>query len=351
MFSNVHVSDDKQKLAFELKGVDLSVANAIRRTCLVEVPIPGIQRDSISLKTEDNNLNTSSFHDEFLSHRIAFARLRINPQDADQYKILICSSTDRFLPYTNETDDIMDFSTNDMMVLKNDVQVACQTVFLSNYLIARLKPGQQLKASMIINTRCVRDKDMEDYRYHYQPCRVKFCYKNYKHSASKKEIMTIDDEASYMGKESKTPKIFLFEVCGFGSPFYQAIQIVNLAFDVILSKIHRLLKGWNDHDIMSRETDQVLTNTVIYTIQNEDHTLGNLLASKIRQYTNLKIANSSHNFVSYQKKHPLECVLIIKIKLDDQLAQSHDDILKKSCMELVNDIDNLHKAFERACSV
>ena len=215
--------------------------------------------------------------------------------------------------FINSSDDIVDFWTDDMIVVKDDVEVAAKDTFLSNYLITRLKPGQQLKASMQLDVRSVRSDSEDDSRYHYQPCRVKFAFKNKHHFAKKPDITTPDVEAAYLGRQIKTPDAFIFEICSFGSSYVDSPTILSAAIDIMSAKIRRTLDGYNDAQIVTKDIDNVLQNTVTLQIFGEDHTLGNLLAYRLRR--SLKnIKDSPQNFVSYQKKHPLESVLILKVK-------------------------------------
>lgn len=339
MFKNVHISKDLQDLHFELHKVDVSIANALRRTCLVEVPIVGIDRDSISFRSEDNNVNSSSFHDEFLSHRIAFSRLKVDIEDVNGFEISICDTKDHDVPFTNSTDDIIDFTTFDMVVKKDGNIIKTSDVFSHDGIVARLKPTQQLKASMTINARAVRSQGREP-RYHYQPCRVKFCYKNERHTDGK--MMTPDDELQYIGYRSKMPEAYVFNLCGFGSPSQTTPDIVTNAIIIIRNKVTQLILNIEASSIV-KSTDPVLENTVLYEIPFEDHTLGNMTAQKCRDFLDMK-GKSPKNYVAYKKLHELEEKLIIKLKIDDEKIQMSHDLVVSSAMKLlVNDLESLEK--------
>lgn len=349
MFRNFKEESDGQKLAFQLEGVSLSLANALRRTCLVEVPIVGIDRDSISFRIEDNNINTSSFHDEFLIHRISYARLKIDPSEIKDFSLKICDPRSNDLPLTNQTDDIVDITTNDIIVEKNQIRIHASDVFLGRDLLARLKPNQQLKADLSLNIRAVRSPGIVP-KYHYMPCRVHFSYANPKHDT--KKIMTPDDELNYHGCENKTPKAFVFEIHGFGSPQYPTSKIFLDAIDVLYKKIENVLAYFKDEsdvkfDDISRISDERWENAINYKIKNEDHTLGHLLAEACRKKL-CEMGHSTKNFVAYQKTHPLEPMLSLDIRIDPKFSQKFtaDDVLNRGCHQILEDIITCKKSFE-----
>lgn len=356
MFKNIHFSQDSLKATFELQSVPVSIANALRRTLLVEIPIPAIDRESVSFKEEDNNINTSNFHDEFLIHRISFVRLQIDPSLIQSYQLLICNPNTHDLPFVNESDDTIDYSAHDMIVKFQDTVIPSHQIFQYNVLITRLKPGQQIKASMKIDNRSVRPKgsltnQSGNYRYHYQPCRIKFCYKNARHEDGK--TMTPDDELQYLGHQHKSPQAFLFEIHAFGSKYLDAKKLMESTFLVLQSKL-KILKSffdgqWIDDDpsnsVSSKPSitpDPILSDTMIMRVAKEDHTLGNMLAEKLR--TLLDQSPSSKNFVAYQKEHPLQDTLILKLKIDpSKVHMTHSQVFQSCVSQLLDDVLNLEK--------
>jgi len=64
---------DAEEIIFDLVGVDVSMANALRRIMLAEVPTVAIEKVYISN-------NTSIIHDEVLAHRMGLIPIKVDPR-------------------------------------------------------------------------------------------------------------------------------------------------------------------------------------------------------------------------------------------------------------------------------
>ena len=96
-------------------------------------------------------------------------------------------------------------------------------------------------------------------------------------------------------------------------------------------------------NIIDADIDPILENTMIFHIKSEDHTLGNMLAEKIREFLD-NSASSLNNFVAYQKDHPLSNVLILKIKIDpSSTSLTHIKIFQMCIDELLSQFEFLLK--------
>ena len=289
-FLDVKESDDGTDISFKIKDVPMSVANGIRRSCLIEVPMVGIDITSVSFDPDENGVNTSSMHDEMLIHRLVYALLDVDPKDAQDYSFHICDPQNRDEPYENRTEGIIDFTTSDICCFKSssDLRVPSAEVFLGESLLTRLKPGQKLRSTFSAIYRCVR-QGSDDYRYSFQPCRVKFSH-------------AVDARADMV------PDKFALEVTTHGFSHMKAKDIVAAAIDVLRNKVKRLSAS-----VLEEIPDSVLPDCSVFTVSGEDHTLGRMLVETLEKMEGV-------NFVAYMKTHALEGDMKLK------LATGHDNI-------------------------
>jgi len=70
------ISKDEEEIVFDLIGVDASIANALRRILLAEVPTIAIEKVWFSA-------NSGIIQDEVLAHRVGLVPLKVNPLKLD----------------------------------------------------------------------------------------------------------------------------------------------------------------------------------------------------------------------------------------------------------------------------
>ena len=321
MFLNIERSAHDTKLKFQLSTTSLPIANGLRRVLLSEIDTPAIDLNTISFSEDVNHINTSSLHDEFLSHRITFAILDIPIEKIEELKFYICDPSDIDKAFINSSDDIVNFTTNDFTILDttSGERIDPDKVFLSESLIHRLKPRQQLKTAFSATVRKVKEPGKKS-MYNHQPGRVKF---------------------GYAGDNS--PTSFEMEFCTWGQRHLSAIYAVRQALMVLEAKVNKVM---GSSDELQVRQDDVWDNSIEIKIKDEDHTLGNMLADEI-MLTQQHSSNAQDCYVAYQKKHPLENELAIRIRMGGP-EMSAEDCFTKSCQTLHQKLRALAKSFEKA---
>lgn len=144
---NIHVRrNTPDYMEFELTNTDVSVANALRRVMIAEVP-------TIAIDLVEMENNTTVLNDEFLAHRLGLVPL--TSDHAEQWKRPFewtdendMIETSFRLDVTCSSDGILDVTSNDLIPLNPE-----HRVLPVNYhnpeekpiVICKLRRGQQLK--------------------------------------------------------------------------------------------------------------------------------------------------------------------------------------------------------------
>ncbi|EOB11910.1 DNA-directed RNA polymerases I and III subunit RPAC1 [Nosema bombycis CQ1] len=140
------IKNEGNFLEFDLINVHCSIANAIRRILISEIPTVSI--DKISIID-----NTSVLPDEFLAHRLGLIPLNVSPEDLDFFKSTHDSSNSLYfsLKIENKTKDVIDVTSNNIKWLpKDDQNDLCRNVELKKDIpIAKLAPKQRIEVNMI----------------------------------------------------------------------------------------------------------------------------------------------------------------------------------------------------------
>jgi DNA-directed RNA polymerase subunit L len=152
-----NISEEGDITRFTLSGVDVSVANALRRIILSEIPIVVIQTETHDTNQCYIEKNTSRLHNEILKHRLSMIPICIQELDLLPGKYIL------ELDVTNETENMM-YVTTEQFRIKNKesgnylTKDETKRIFppspVTNYYIdfARLRPkisdtiaGEQIK--------------------------------------------------------------------------------------------------------------------------------------------------------------------------------------------------------------
>eukprot|EP01068_Selenidium_serpulae_P002889 Selendium_serpulae@DN2743_c0_g1_i3.p1 len=152
------ISHEEDKLVFSMTNVDVSIANALRRIMIAEVP-------TMALETIHIYQNTGVIQDEVLAHRLGLIPFRINP-DNYEYRREVDSFTSEnsvcFKLHVKCTEaDLKELKSNSKPVYASDMVFFAQPSaegssqmtddteiprpVNKDVLITRLRPGQEIE--------------------------------------------------------------------------------------------------------------------------------------------------------------------------------------------------------------
>ena len=336
-FNSLLVSRYDKKIDFQVHNIDVAIVNAIRRICLAEIPNVAVAFDSYHPAESDVRIitNNSSLHNEFIGHRISLLPIFLDEDEitsytVDKYKFVINKKnvTNQMVNVT--TDDIIGFDANNEM--------------LDTHLVHQIFPHDNMTGDPIIITKLKPNPynaDMGDElhvefsarkgiaKHHARWCPVSTCsyfnmvdqeaYRKSKEDLLKSSDIDPKDKHNRLNRLETIDKFKSFVTNEYGDP--SAFQFVlesecklspqtifRIALDVITSKLESLRDDESKMESFSQQ-DQGLH---FIQINNEDHTLGNVLQTLL--YNKYVRDSKEVEFVGYWQPHPLENSIVLKIK-------------------------------------
>lgn len=305
---------------FELQNVELGLANAIRRVLTGELST--VAFDKIDIKE-----NLSSFHNEFIQHRVSLIPLAITPIDLSEHQyefILNKIKNDNYLHY--------EVQSHDFICLRDGVQIPIQDVMPFNTTIVKLKKDEcvEITAYPAIGT-------CNDHSKWATVSIATYRYKTEKDSNDKiAPTVSSSDELNHIRRSDGNPESYIFQVESIG--IYPCRDLLIQTCQYLSTRLSELV------DMELTPLDKQSPEMVEYLIPKYNHTFGNLLVYYIDQYMKELYKDEQDiyqrlAFVAYKKEHPLkdEIKLALTIPKTKKVDLSPQDLLK-NVVDSIKDI-------------
>jgi DNA-directed RNA polymerase alpha subunit/DNA-directed RNA polymerase subunit L len=339
MFSKLNST--AKTLDFEVKNVDISILNSLRRTVLSDLPNVGFFFDANIHDNPTTNIisNDTPLHNEFIMHRMSLVPICVNEEELENWEDLDYTFT---INIKNDTGVLKNVTSGDIQVFdKNDKPLSKQTV-------SRLFPKDPVSGDHILITKINKSKNsvfevtakaiLRTPKTNasfgmVSKCSIEFVVDEVKASSELKRLLDGHDESKharvtqdfnnlnrdkcYSKNEHFEPNHFKVSIDSECS--LNPIFIYSNAITVLRNSI-RKMKGVN-----YKVVEQSSLMTII--IPDGSHTVGNLIHANTFNTMIRKNERNIYNinYVGYNIPHPLESTMIFKIKGDD--LDSIDDAL------------------------
>lgn len=379
--SNFQIENDE--LTFDVKNLDKSLINAIRRVNISEVPTVGFNSDYGKESDIKIEVNTSSLHNEFLSHRLSLIPIHypsklIDTYDRNKYEfnINVTNNTSKMMDVTTEHIQIKDLHNN-----KDLSRAECKKFFPPNeltkdyILLNKLKPnksnvsenGESLKITMYA------DKNIGKVHSRYTPTCVSIITnkrdekkikikldemlnnKDFELKKKNKNPLTENEKLklikSFMISEADT--CFHTDECGEPNYFEFTIEsdgrvpphiILHKSINILKDKLDKFVKLLDDPKFITYEKSDCIMPSYDVNIMDENYTLGYLYQHYIYKLFQ-NVENKKVNYVSSTIPHPLINKLLIRISLTEKSVNQDyiKELFKESTKVIKKDLDDINK--------
>ena len=348
------ISDENDVYKFTLSGVNVSFANAIRRTILSEIPIVVIHTD-----THENNqcnimVNTSRLHNEILKQRISSIPICITELDLLPEKYVL------EVDVINETENLMYVTTEDFRIRNKTtgtylVEKEVRNIFpsnpLTNYFIdfARLRPkisdsipGEHIKLVADFSISNAKHNSMYNVvskcAYGNSPniANIDEAWeqnkeKMIKEQATKEEIdfqkrnfMLLDAQRQFI------PDSFDFVVQTLG--IYSNQDIVKKACAILQNKFVDMIYMLESDTVLILNSESTMEYCYDVILENEDYTVGKVLEYIL--YERYYVETPTLSYCGFKKFHPHDTKSTIRLAFHDNSDRGHvKRIMHRTCVE------------------
>eukprot|EP00127_Corallochytrium_limacisporum_P004932 Clim_evm6s195 gene=Clim_evmTU6s195 len=93
----------------------------------------------------------------------------------------------------------------------------------------------------------------------------------------------------------------------------------------------------DDEKKVEIERDQKVPHAMVFNVQKEDHTLGNILKGKLMEQPSVK-------FAGYRMPHPLEHRFVLRVQTTGE--QEPETVVQQSVNSLRKDLSNINRLFQ-----
>ena len=332
---------ENNTLKFTLSGVNVSLANALRRTIMSDIPI-------VVFKTtpyEENNCNiitntSRRFHNEIIKQRLSCIPIHITDLEMPLKNYILEVDVE------NKTDSIV-YVTTENFKIKNEIkgdylsQDDVKKIFPPNdftgYYIDFLRlmprisnelPGEKIHLTCKFDISTAKVDGMFNV--------VSTC--SYSYTVDEGAMMSEleikkqfwkdqgynDEQISYEAQNWKLldglriTKLnsfdFIIETIG----IYENEEIIKKACSIIIEKLVNLNKALNSDDksvIEIKESENIMDNCYDIILHNEDYTIGKILEYVL--YSKFFEELKTIKYCGFKKMHPHDSYSIIRVSYDE----------------------------------
>jgi DNA-directed RNA polymerase subunit L len=326
-------------LKFTLVNCNTSIANALRRIIISDIPTFVFRTFPYSENKAEITHNTTRLHNEIIKQRLSCIPIHITDMDFP-YKDYIVE-----VDVKNDTDSIMYVTTKDfrMKNIKTDVysnESAVRAIFppspvSGDYIeFARLQPklSENIDGERL-TLRCGLDIGMASQdgafnvistcAYECTPDESKAAEVWKEHAAAMKKSDKTDEEIEFEkrnwflleAKRYYQPNSYDFTIETVG--VFENSEIVLKACEHMISKCEKFLDNLQHGKVSIIPSETTLKNSFDVTLVNEDYTLGKVIEFYL--YEQNFIGDKTLSFCGFRKPHPHATDSIIRVAFHNEI--------------------------------
>jgi len=357
------MEDDGNTLHFTLSAVNVSIANAIRRTILSDIETVVFKTSPHSENLANFITNTSRINNEILKQRLSCIPIYLKKEEIENIDDYLLE-----VNVENSTDDsIIYVTTKDFVITRNEERLDSKEIFRpwlsldqeEHYIeFARLRPkisdsilGEKIHFTCKLSYGTSKESAMYNcvsacsYGYtidkRTQEEKLKSKIEEWKKGDHNVEFET-KNWLLLEGQRIVLENSFDFIVQSIG--VFTNNEIVKKACENITMRLESVLKSVELNESLIIESENTMNNSFDIILENEDYTIGKVLEYMMysKYFEGLQILT----FCAFKKYHPHNTDSLIRIAYKDPTSKEMIIENIRECVEEAKDVFiNIHKKF------
>ena len=362
------ISESGDLYKFTLSGLNVSLANALRRIILSEIPTVVIRTETYQDNQCNITLNTSRLHNEILKQRLSCIPIHMKMNELELLpgnyilEVDVKNDTDSIMYVTTEQFKIKNKKNGNYLTREETQRIFPPCVKTNSYIdFARLRPkisdsipGEALKLTAefsISNARVnsmfnVVSKcsygntpDMVKINEEWSERETKFKLQEMPSNEiefHKKNYYILDAQRKY------TEDSFDFVVQTVG--VFDSRDIVKTAANVLVKKFQLLIDDLESDIVPILNSETNIENCYDIILENEDYTIGKVIEYIL--YEKYYMGEKAITFCGFKKFHPHDTNSTIRIAFDQKSDKTMiKQYLHTACIDAQEVFNKIYKLF------
>lgn len=357
----VKSSEENGTYQFTINGINVSLANAIRRTIISDIPINVIRTETNEINDCNITINTSRLHNEILKQRLSCIPIHIKELDLLPGKYIlevdVKNDTDSTIFVTTEDFKIKN-KTNDNYLTEEELRkIFPPSLSKINMFIdfARLRPkigttitGEHIKLTAEFSIGTAKINSMFNVvsicSYGYTPDIIKGNEAWEKIEDTLKSENKTKEEIEFDKKNFDildrqrfyTEDCFDFTIKSIG--IYENRELVKKACIILQKKMLDLIENIDSDTLVINTSETTMDYSFDVILENEDYTIGKILEFLL--YERYFVKEKLFSFCGFKKTHPHNTDSIIRIAYSEN---SDKNMLRQHLRSVCLDSSDLFK--------
>ena len=360
------IADNEGILEFTLSGVNVSLANAIRRTILSDIPTLVFNTEIYNDNQCKIQTNTTRLHNEILKQRLSCVPIHMKELDVlpDNYILVldVKNDTENMVIVTTEDFRIKNKQNEKFLTLDEVHKIFPPNIKTGMYIdFARLRakisetiPGEHLQLTCEFSVHTAKENCMYNvvskcsYGNTIDITKANSVWEEQEAKLKTDELSGEDIEFHkrnfYLLDAQRyfVPDSFDFAVKTVG--VFENQEIVKKACTILHDKFIDFIQAIDAESISVHNSETTIDNCFDITLENEDYTMGKLIEYVL--YEKLFIKDKTLTFCGFKKFHPHSSDSVIRVAyktaVDKNTIKQH---LRVACIEITEVLKKLQTMF------